>query len=242
MKTPARRSGKPTSTPFNGAITHFTSRSAVGGTSELGNYFITMDEAGNPYTGSQQGAYALTPIHFDPTVYFAANLFGAYDYYKVEDCETTLTWTTTPTNGVPIAGEILFVLDKDSRTPVPLSQVANRNELQSRVFTNNTIRHIIKWQPYLVEDSQTEGVPGAQVDYIQPRGRWLNTDNSSNHRFGTLRLIAQNFDAGNGYPTAGATLQIRHRVKIAVKGLRSTQPSPSLTSDEVSDTTDGSVQ
>jgi len=220
-----KRSGKPTITPQAPPTNEFTSRGAQGGTSAVGNYFITLDEAGNPFTGSQEGAYKQTTAAIDLRAYFADNLFTAYDYYKVTNCETTITWITSPTNGVQIGGEIMWCFDRDSRVVENLAFIANRTTLQTRTFTNNQRRHVIKWKPFLVEDSQTFNVPGSQVDYVQPRNRWLNTANVEDHRFGSLRMIGQNWSATNGYPSTAATIEIRHRITIETKGLKSVQPA-----------------
>jgi len=212
-------------TPNPSPIAEFTSRGAQGGTSLVGNYFITLDEPGNPFTGSQEGAYKLTAAAIDLRAYFADNLFGAYDYYKVTGCETTVTWITSPTNGVQIGGELMWCFDHDSRVVENVALVANRTTLQTHTFTNNHRRHVIKWNPFLVEDSVTSGVAGSQVDYVQPRSRWLNTANVADHRFGTLRMIGQNWSATNGFPSIDATIEIRHRIVIQTKGLKSVQPA-----------------
>lgn len=231
MTKTSKRSGKSPTTPMTAGIAKFTSRGGVGGSSPgLGNFVLSMDESGNPYTGSQEAKYGLTVCAIDPLRYFASNLFSAYDYYRIVDCETTLTWTTTPTNGVCVGGEALFVLDKDSRDQVSLSSVANRSELQTRTYNNTCLRHIVRWNPYLVETSETFGTTGAQVNYVQPLNRWLNTDLVESHRFGSLRLIAVNWSGSNGYPNNEATLEIRHRVVVEMKGLRSVQPNPNLES------------
>jgi hypothetical protein len=232
-KQNAKRSGKMPNTRIEPKSVHFTSRGAVGGSSAVGNFDLLMDTAGSPFTSDQGGSYGLTSVALDLRAYFSQGVFGAYDYYRVEDVETTVTWITTPTNGVSIAGEILYCYDNDSRDEVTLTEVANRETLQTRTFTNNKIRHVMKWNPYLVEDSSTEGVSGAQVDYIQPRSRWLNTANVDLHRFGTMRLIGSNFSSSNGYPAESARLQIRHRVKIAMKGLKSTQIAPTSLKSEL---------
>lgn len=233
IKTKAqKRSGKEPVTRMEPNVVTFSSRGAVGGSVSTGNYFINLNEAGMPFTASAKGKYKLTTSALDLTNYFASNLFGAYDYYRVTDCETTLTWTRMPTNGVAVAGEVLFVFDNDSRDEVPLTSVLNRSQLQTRMFTNSCLRHVVKWKPFLVEDSRTEGVNGSQVDYVQPRNRWLNTDNVEAHRFGTLRLVGSVFDGSNGYPSETPTIEIRHRVTMEMKGLRSVQPQiPSIRTD-----------
>jgi len=225
MGNSQKRSGTAAIIPQAPPVNEFTSRGAQGGTSAVGNYFITLDEAGNPFTGSQEGAYKQSTAAIDLRAYFADNLFAAYDYYKVTACETTITWITSPTNGVQIGGEIMWCFDRDSRVVENLAFIANRTTLQTRTFTNNHRRHVVKWKPFLVEDSQTFNVPGSQVDYVQPRGRWLNTANVADHRFGSLRMIGQNWSATNGYPSTAATIEIRHRITIETKGLKSVQPA-----------------
>lgn len=237
----AKRAGKPGITKIGANINEFTSRAAVGGTSAVGNFVLALDETGNPYTASQQAKYGLTAVAINLENYFGSSLFRAYDYYRVVDVETTITWTTTPTAGVAIAGEMLWVYDNDSRGAVPLETVANRTQLQSRMFTNNTLRHVLKWHPYLVEDTSTIGAVGGQLDYVQPRSRWLNTDNYANHRFGTIRLIGVNFSAFNGYVSIDATLEIRHRVKIETKGARSIQPPSNFAKNMKKDTPTGRI-
>lgn len=230
MTKTSKRSGKTAVQPMQSSIARFTSRGAAGGSSTgLGNYVLTLDEAGNPFTGSQQGKYGLTVAAIAPLRYFATNLFAAYDYYRIVDCETTISYTTTPTNGVCVAAEMMYVLDKDSRDNVSLTSVANRSELQTRTFNNCCLRHVIHWKPYLIENSQTFGEAGSQVDYVQPRSRWLNTDLVESHRFGALRLIGAAWSGSNGYPSNDPTLEIRHRVVVEMKGLRSVQPNPSFT-------------
>jgi len=236
VKSTKQRSGKVGITRIEASKAQFSSRGAAGGTSSTGNYFIILNETGMPFTASQQGKYKLSTAAIDLSNYFADNLFAAYDYYRVIHCETTFTWTTMPTNGVAVGGEILFVFDNDSRDNVPLVSVLNRNELQTRMFTNANLRHVVKWKPYLVEDSATEGTAGAQVDYVQPRSRWLNTDNFELHRFGTIRMVGSIFDGSNGYPSNDPTIEIRHRVTVEMKGLRSVQAPSSIRTDVVKKT------
>jgi hypothetical protein len=225
----AKRSGKKPMTPNDARVVIFTSRGAVGGSSELGNFVYNLNTAGAPFTGSQLGKFTSQPVSIDLRKYFAEALFNAYEYYRFMECETTFSWTKSPNVGTPIAAELLWAFDKDSRAPVPLSNVANRSDLQTRTFTNNEVRHVVKWNPYLVETSETEGVAGKQIDYTHPRTWWLNTDQSDLHRFGTLRFIASNFDS-TGYPTNNPSIEVRHRVKVEFKGLRTVQAAPGITS------------
>jgi len=215
-----RRSGKRANKPLDGHTIILTSQGATGGSSALANQVVSLTEGGNPFTGSQQGARSPIVAALDMTRFFDSGVFRTYDSYKVVSCITTVTWTTMPDRH-PIGGEIMWVLDKDDRLPIAEALVANRQSLQTRVFNNNSLRHTIQWSPYLVEDSDTVNTGGAQLEYVQPRGRWLNCGLVNNHRFGTLRMIAQSFDL-SGY-TNDPTVEVRHRVTIELKGLKSVQ-------------------
>jgi hypothetical protein len=220
----ARRSGQTGSRPMQSPVTRFTSRGAVGQTSEVGNSFFSLFEAGNVFDSNQQGLKNDVTISIDLRAFFAANLFAAYEYFKVISCETTFIWASAPENGAPVMGEIMWVVDKDDRTSADVSTIANRTSLQTRSFDNNNLRRVFQWTPYLIENSRTENVPGAQVDYIQPRNRWLNCDNIANFRFGTLRVIGQCFDK-IPYEDNNPIIQWRHRIVIDTKGLKSVIPS-----------------
>lgn len=111
--------------------------------------------------------------------------------------------------------------DKDSREAETVKQVCNRGALQSRAFTNENHRKMVSWTPYLVENPTTEGQVGVQVDYVQPRMRWLNTSNVRDHRFGALKCVVT-VPNGGEYETEPA-IQVRHRVVIECKGSKSFQ-------------------
>merc|ERR1712137_4037 len=218
-----KRSGQKVSTPIDGSITRFTSRGAVGQSSSVGNSFMNLFQSGNPYDGNQQGKYNEQILSIDLLAYFAANLFNAYDYFRVVDCETTFTWASAPENGGPVMGEMLWVVDRDSRESEEAQTIANRTSAQTRTFDNCNLRRIVNWKPYLVEDSTTSGVVGAQVDYVQPRSRWLNSKSVDQFRFGTLRVIGQCYD-GSQYQDNNPILQWRHRLIIEMKGLKTLLP------------------
>lgn len=218
------RSGKPPAKMLDGMVTSFTSRGAASSTSTVGNQVIIMNIEGNPFDGTQGGYYRTNSFSIDPRAYFSLALFNAYDYYQMDSCETSFTWAYAPENGGPVMGELMWVFDKDSRTIESVRTIANRSTLQTRTFTNTCLRHIVKWQPYLVEDSDTIGVVGKQVKYVQPRGRWLNTDEVDSHRFGTIKTIAQAFDKSQ-YPSNDPIIQVRHRVALRFKGLKNVQPT-----------------
>lgn len=217
----ASRSGSRPAQTLPAGVVSLTSRGATSITSEVGNTFYSINLAGNPYDASTDGAYKLFTVALDMSKFFNSGVFSAYEYYKVIECETTFSMKSSPDDGGPILGEIQWALDKDSRESETVTEICNRSTLQTRAFDNNHTRQILEWNPYLVEVSDTEGVPGAQVDYVQPRSRWLNTNQVRLHRFGTLRCIVT-IPNGGAYSSAPA-IQVRHRVVIHCKGQRSVQ-------------------
>eukprot|EP01084_Bolivina_argentea_P079629 144401_1 len=222
-KNSAKRGGKPVNTVIPASIVTFTSRGGLGRTSLVGNHIMVLNEVGNVFDATQAGKYRHEAISIDLRAYFATGLFLAYDYYRVHSCETTFIWGTLPTDGAPIAGELLWVLDKDSRNPESFSDTANRSALQTRTFTNNMLRHIVKWRPHLVEDNTTISETGKEKDYVQPSSRWMNTNNIDDHRYGAIRIIGQTLDA-TPYSDNDAVIHIRHRIRLEMKGLMSVQP------------------
>lgn len=221
------RRGKPSSRPIEANVVTFSSRGALGVTApaNTGNTFYTLNETGSPFDGSQDGAYRQIVNVLDMSNYASANLFGAYDYYKVESCETTFYVKEFPTSGQPVFYEIFYVLDKDSREAAasnPLSEVCNRSALASRSLYNSALRQTVEWKPYLIEDSNTFDVSGRQVDYVQPRERWLNTANYESHRFGNLKSVLT-VPNRTIYNDETPVIGVRHRIVLKFKGQKSVQ-------------------
>lgn len=219
----AKRSGRAPVKKIAQAVSTYSSRGAnsTSPPSQTGNTFYNLSEAGNPFDGSQDGAYAHFVVALDMKNFFSGDIFLAYDNYRVKEIETTFTMKDMPENR-GLSGEILFCIDKDSRTVDSLKDTCNRNTLQTRIFTNNTVRHIVSWSPYLVEDSETFDVSGKQVDFVMPQNRWLNTNNVSNHRFGSLKCVVS-VPNGSHYGQNFQAVSVRHRVTVEFKGLKTVQ-------------------
>jgi len=220
----SKRSGKPPNTPIPASTVSFSSRGGVGRTSLVGNHIMVLTTEGNVFDATQAGKYKHEGIAIDLRAYFSQGIFDAYDYYRISGCRTTFTWGTMPQDGTPIGGEIFWCIDKDSRSVETFTETANRKVLQSRTFTNNSIRHTVKWRPHLVDNGSTLGQANAQLEYVQPLNRWMNCSNIDDHRYGTIRLIGQVWDA-SPYPDNDPVIHIRHWISIEVKGLKSVQPT-----------------
>jgi len=205
----------------------FSSRGAIQQTNpaNTGNTFYILNENGNPFDGSQDGAYKSIVNVIDLSNYFDTTMFETYDYYRVLRCETTFNAKAIPQNGGPLIYEVFYVVDRDSRespTQANLRDVCNRSALDSRILTNERPRQIVSWEPYLIEDSETFDVPGKQVDYTQPRNRWLNCHNAKVHRFGNLRAVLT-VPNRTDYMNEEAVMGVRHRLIVEFKGLKSVQ-------------------
>ena len=228
---PPARKGAGRANKIREAKIEISSFGAVSQSSTVGNTFWPLSDVGNPFDSSQDGGYRQFNVSLDPLRYIGAPVFAAYEYYRISKVQTTLYWKTPSDNGSPILGEFFFVLDKDSRTSATLTEVMNRMSLDRREFTNNKISHTLTWEPYLVEDSITFDVSGRVVDYVQPRDRWLNTENVDSHRFGTMRILAQVHDRASY--SSEAVVGVRHKVFFDFKGQKSAQgPGPGVVSVE----------
>lgn len=219
----AQRSGRAPVRKIKQAVTTFTSRGANSVTppAQTGNIFYNLTETGNPFDGSQDGAYKAFVVALDMKNFFSGDIFGAYDNYRVTNVETTFTMKDMPENR-GLSGELLFCIDKDSRGVDAVKEVCNRSTLQSRIFHNTNLRHIVEWKPFLVEDSETIDISGKQVDFVKPPSLWLNTANVASHRFGTLRCVCSIPNAAH-YGSNFQAVAVRHRVTVEFKGLKNVQ-------------------
>jgi len=209
----------------------FSSAGGISQTNFSGNQFKLINATGSPWDGGQDGKYGFEGFRIRLDNYFSPLLFSSYDYFRVVKCETTLFWRSAPETG-PVMGEMFWYHDKDSVAIPTLAEVANRKELKSKQFSNDRLKHKIVWTPNVIsrERSSQEAVP---VDYIQPTGRWLNSQLSREFRFGTLVMLFTTPNAAVQYPNSDAAVSIRHKVWIEMKGQKSVQNNLTKQSDEI---------
>lgn len=206
-------------------ISVFSSNGAIGKTSQTGNRFNNLSLDGNPFDASQDGAWVIDFSSIKVGDYFLDDLTVLWEYYRVKNVETTFYWKSAPKYG-PVMGSLYFLCDKDSResySEANGNKLMNRRELKVRQFSNDHLQHTITWKPYLVENHNTYGQDGEQVDYVQPRERWLNTRYIKDHRFGTLRYVVTTPDVNAQYASTSPAVGIRHRVTLELKGLETMQ-------------------
>lgn len=180
------------------------------------NFVAVIELNGNPFfTGTQPtravSKYDYNRIALNVSDYFVDNLFGAYDYYRVKNVETTFTWCHLNSDGA-VNGELLTSIDKDSRDAENSNTYINRRNLSRRVFDVNNLSHTISYRPYMVDIiGQDED---SEVNYIQPLDRWWNTADFRSHRWGCMRYMLIDWAPDN----TSACVFVKHRVWLEVKG------------------------
>lgn len=207
-----KRNGKPPA-----QITTLVSRGGVSKSHFSGNCFKTLDVEGSPWDASQDGCFGFDAYHLRLNNYFSDEVFSSFDYFRVKECKTTLSWKTSPAVTGMIMGEYFWYIDRDSLDTPGQADIANRRDLKDGTFSNERRVHHITWQPHVV---QKESDP---VDYVQPSSRWMNTNEVSKLRWGSIVLLFTTDNRNVQYPDGFPNVSIRHQVTLEFKGQRSVQ-------------------
>lgn len=223
FQTQAKSNGGPTA--GSNAVTKFTSRGTRATQplfSDLSrNFYITVNLNGNPFfsgnapSGAQM-KYDYNRVALKATDFFAPNLFGAYEYYRIAKIDTEFVWDASPTDGV-VSGDLYTAHDFDSREAETSNEYINRRDLRHQVFTNHRPVLTDTYVPRMVDNVSTDV---ESKDYVQPQNRWWNCENVEDHRWGCLRYVVVAHDATKKYPTNDAAIFVRHKLYLEVKGLK----------------------
>jgi len=196
-----------------------SSAGAVSKTAFSGNSFKVLNLVGSPWDAGQDGRYAIEAYHIRLDNYFSDTVFEAFDYFKVVSCETTFEWRMPPKDG-PIMGQMFYYIDRDDATIPTVANIGNRRELKHMMFTNEHHTRKVTWRPNLVTEEHLTMDP---VNYVHPRGQWLNSGEVRSLRFGTMVVMYTTPAGAVQYPTYDATVSIRHKLTLEFKGQRSVQ-------------------